>query len=104
MPTPKPHEVPFAIRGPIARADLPGLCDRVCALLAESGEIVACDVHGVEPDAVTVDALARLQLAARRRGCTVMLERASPELLQLARLMGLDHVLGSATFGEPPAG
>ena len=104
MQTPGPHQVAFAIRGPITRADLPGLCDRVCALLADSGEVVLCDVHGVEPDAVTVDALARLQLAARRRGCTVVLERASPELLELVRLMGLDHVLGSATFDEPPAG
>jgi len=57
----------FAITGPIARADLPGLCDRVCALLEESGAGVAlCDVSGVAVDAVTVDALARLQLAARR--------------------------------------
>ena len=30
----------FAIGGPIARADLPGLCDRVCALLRESGATV----------------------------------------------------------------
>ena len=62
----------FAVHGPIARSDLPGLCDRVCALLAASdAEIALCDVRGVEPDAVTVDALARLQLAARRHRCSV---------------------------------
>ena len=93
MPTPGPHEVAFAIRGPIARADLPGLCDRVCGLLGARGSVVACDVHGVEPDAVTVDALARLQLAARRRGCEVRLRHASEPLLELVELMGLSHVL-----------
>jgi ABC-type transporter Mla MlaB component len=86
-------EVAFAIRGPIARADLPGLCERVCATLAVAGSVVACDVDGVEPDAVTVDALARLQLAARRRGCAVCLRNASEPLLELVELMGLSHIL-----------
>ena len=93
MPTPAPHEVVFAISGPIARADLPGLCARVCAVLGENGSIARCDVAGVEPDALCVDALARLQLAARRRGCCVRLENASPALLELVDLMGLTHVL-----------
>ena len=92
MPT--PHEVAFAIRGPIERADLPDLCDRVCALLPEGGStVIRCDVAGVEPDAVTVDALARLQLAARRRDCEVRLRNASDSLLELVELMGLTHVL-----------
>jgi mannose-6-phosphate isomerase-like protein (cupin superfamily)/ABC-type transporter Mla MlaB component len=93
MPTSGPSDVTFSINGPIARADLPGLCDRVCAILAESGTVVRCDVSEVEPDAVCVDALARLQLAARRRGCCVCLENASPALLELVELMGLTHVL-----------
>lgn len=84
----------FAVRGPIARADLPGLCDRVCALLDESrAAVVLCDVRGVEPDAVTVDALARLQLAARRYACRVRLRHASDELLELVDFMGLSEVL-----------
>ena len=84
----------FAIWGPIARDDLPGLCDRVCALLEQSGTGVAlCDVSGVEVDAVTVDALARLQLAAGRRGCQVRLSNASGELLELVTFMGLADVL-----------
>ena len=89
-----PHTtVALAIRGPIARTDLPGLCDRVCALLDESRPAVAlCDVRGVEPDAVTVDALARLQLAARRYGCQVRLRHASDELLELVVFMGLSEV------------
>ena len=89
-----PRTIAFAVRGPIERSDLPGLCDRVCALLERSGGGIAlCDVGGVEPDAVTVDALARLQLGARRHGCSVRLRNASPELLELVAFMGLTDVL-----------
>jgi ABC-type transporter Mla MlaB component len=84
----------FAVHGPIARGDLPGLCERVCGLLERSDAGVAvCDVSGVEPDAVTVDALARLQLAARRHRCLVRLRHASEELLELVAFMGLSDVL-----------
>ena len=89
-----PHTVAFAITGPIARDDLPGLCGRVCALLTESSAgVVLCDVCGVEADAVAVDALARLQLAARRHGCRVRLRHASAELRELVAFMGLEDVL-----------
>jgi ABC-type transporter Mla MlaB component len=90
-----PNPVTFAIRGPISRDDLPGLCDRICALLRGSvGGVALCDVHGVEPDAVTVDALCRLQLAAKRCRCQVRLRHASAELLELVAFMGLSEVLG----------
>jgi ABC-type transporter Mla MlaB component len=89
-----PHTIGFAVRGPIAREDLPGLCERVCAILARSGAgIAVCDVRGVAPDAVTVDALARLQLAARRYGCQVRLRHASRDLHELVAFMGLRDVL-----------
>src|SRR3972149_5230629 len=89
-----PQTIAFAIGGPIARADLPGLCERVCALLETSGaDIALCDVRGVGPDAVTVDALARLQLAARRHDCQVRLLQASTELRELLAFMGLRDVL-----------
>jgi len=42
---------------------------------------------------LTVDALARLQLAAHRRGCRIRLVHASAELLALVRFMGLEDVL-----------
>ena len=94
MALPAPQTTAFAVRGPIARDDLSGLCERVCALLERSGSDVAlCDVSGVEPDAVTVDALARLQLAARRHGCRVRLRNASAELRGLVAFMGLCDVL-----------
>jgi ABC-type transporter Mla MlaB component len=94
MAAPVPHTVAFAISGPITRADLPGLCERVCALLEDTpARVVLCEVRGVEPDAVTVDALARLQLAAGRHGCQVRLRHASSELLELVSFMGLTDVL-----------
>lgn len=99
MQGPRPDTVELAVRGPIARADLPGLCDRVCAILGATRPAIAlCDVRGVDPDAVTVDALARLQLAARRHGCEVRLRNASPALLELVELMGLTSVLGEERF------
>lgn len=86
-------QLAFSIYGPIERSDVPGLCDRVCRLLAETeGELLACDVRGVEPDAVTVDALARLQLAVQRRGCRVRLVNASDPLSELVAFMGLADV------------
>jgi ABC-type transporter Mla MlaB component len=94
LTAPARQTIAFAIAGPIERAALPGLCARVCALLEGSGAGVAlCDVRGVEPDAVTVDALARLQVAARRHGCLVRLRHASPALRALLALMGLTDVL-----------
>jgi ABC-type transporter Mla MlaB component len=86
--------IAFAISSPIERSDLPGLIKRVCALLEGSDAGVAlCDVSGVEPDAVSIDALARLQLAGKRHGCRVKLRQASPELLALVALIGLQDVL-----------
>jgi ABC-type transporter Mla MlaB component len=96
MATTDPRTTTFAVRGPIGRDDLPGLCARVCALLASSDADVAfCDVSGIAPDAVTVDALAQLQLGARRHGCTVRLRNASAELRGLVEFMGLTAVLPS---------
>jgi ABC-type transporter Mla MlaB component len=86
--------IAFAIRAPIVRTDLPHLTQRVCSLLRQSRAAVAiCDVSGVSADAVAVDALARLQLAARRNGCQVRLTRASAELRELVAFMGLEDVL-----------
>jgi ABC-type transporter Mla MlaB component len=86
--------IAFAIHGPIAPADVPGLCDRVCGLLGGGrAQVALCDVRGVEPTAGSIDALARLQLAAKRTGCQVRLRNASPDLLRLVDLLGLADVL-----------
>jgi ABC-type transporter Mla MlaB component len=60
---------------------------------ASASRIVECDVAGLPPDAVTVDALARVQLAARRNGRQVRLRNASDELLALLELAGLREVV-----------
>ena len=94
MAVPGTTPIVFAIEGPIARADLPGLCDRVCGLLKRSpADVAYCDVSGIVPDAVTVDALCRLQLAAVRHRCRVRLRNASDELRELVAFMGLADVL-----------
>jgi ABC-type transporter Mla MlaB component len=86
--------VAFAIRGPIAPADLPGLSNRIDAFFWESSAgVVLCDVEGLEPDAVTVDALCRLQVGARRHRCQVRLRHVSGELRELVGFMGLRDVL-----------
>jgi ABC-type transporter Mla MlaB component len=94
MSAPAQESVAFAIRPPLVRVDLPGLCERVCALLEQSTAGVAfCDVAGIAADCVAVDALARLQLAACRRRCKVRLRNASDELRELVEFMGLRDVL-----------
>jgi ABC-type transporter Mla MlaB component len=88
----------LVIGAPIACADVPGLCERVRRRAAESdADVIVCDVRGlVRPDALTVNALARLQLTARRLGRRVRLLDAPPELLDLLRFFGLDEALPAA--------
>ena len=81
--------------GPVTRDAIPALCERARRLLegCDAGP-VACDVAALaEPDAVTIDALARLQLTARRLGYRVELRRACEELEDLLSLTGLLGVL-----------
>ena len=62
---------------------------------------LVCDVHALAPDAETVDALARLQLAAHRSGHEVALRGVSLELLELLELCGLRGVLRVEVCGQP---
>lgn len=48
-----------------------------------------------------VDALARLQLAAQRRGWSVQLDHPSDELLDLLELVGLTDVMNQASRCVP---
>jgi len=86
--------ISFAIRPPLSRAELPGLYRRICSLFELSDARTAyCDVRGIAADAVAIDALARLKLAARRRGVTLEVLGASPELRALIGFAGLDRAL-----------
>ena len=96
MAAPVPSEIRFALRVPLTRDDLQGLCERVCRLIQPGVEIARFDVSAARPDAVTVDALAQLQLLARRRGCQVRLLGCSPELRELVAFMGLADVMPEA--------
>jgi ABC-type transporter Mla MlaB component len=83
------------IEAPLKHTDLAGLCNRLGQLI-ERGRptTVVCDVGALtEPDLVTVDALARLQLTAVRLGSRLRLCGACAELRALLALMGLSDVL-----------
>ncbi|APE23521.1 STAS domain-containing protein [Streptomyces venezuelae] len=70
---------------------------RLCAELgaAPPGDVV-CEVGAVAPaDLAAVDALARLKLAAGRRGHRIRFHGAGPELRALLLLTGLDGPLGN---------
>jgi ABC-type transporter Mla MlaB component len=101
MPSARPTTVVFDVAGPIARADLPALCGRVAALLERTGADVAMfDVAALPADAVAVDALARIQLAARRLGRQIVLRHVTDELHDLMAVVGLDGVLRIEPRGQ----
>jgi hypothetical protein len=52
-------------------------------------------------DLELVDALARLQLAACRCGCSVVVESAPSDVLELIELAGLSEVLGLEPQRQP---
>ena len=94
MPSARPSTVVFAVAGPVARADLPAICGGVAALLETSGaDIALCDVGALRADAVALDALARMQVAAGRMGRQVVLRHVTDELRGLIALVGLNGVL-----------
>jgi anti-anti-sigma regulatory factor len=88
----------FAIGVKITRADIPVLCADLAELVrGRGGGVVVCDVAGVaHPDVVTVEALARLRLTARRHGWNLVVTGAGPDLLELVRLLGLTEALPQA--------
>jgi ABC-type transporter Mla MlaB component len=106
----RPVESPLAtvvidLEGPITAADIPVLCARLTDLLTETDvHAVNCDASGLShADVTSIDALARLQLTARRNGCALTLRHASGQLLDLLRLAGLSDVvpIGAPSALEP---
>ncbi len=85
----------LTVRGRIGRSDGAALCERLRVLLARSdADLVVCDVGALAAaDLDTVDALAKLQLGARRLGSTIFLRHASSELCELLDLSGLSDVV-----------
>jgi STAS domain len=62
---------------------------------------VTCDVRSLQADLAAVDALARLQLAARRRGRALRLSGASDALRALIDLVGLGDALPGVLERQP---
>ena len=91
------------IGGPIDPTDVRRLCERARGLLeACDVDVVVCDVTALaEPDAVTIDALARLQLTARRCGREIRLRGACGHLKDLLALTGLSDVVPLAPASPP---
>jgi ABC-type transporter Mla MlaB component len=58
--------------------------------------VVRCDVSRAEPDAATVDALARMLLDARRCGYSLHLCNPSQQLLELIDFMGLSEAFAAS--------
>jgi ABC-type transporter Mla MlaB component len=86
----------LAVAGPLARTDVPALCERTRALLEESGaDLVVCDVRELaDADALAIDLIARLQLTARRLGARVCVRHASRPLRDLLAFTGIAEVCG----------
>jgi ABC-type transporter Mla MlaB component len=93
MAAPVPTEISLALHGPLEPGDLSGLSQRLCHLIGPGVRTVFLDVSVARADALTVDALAQLQLLAKRRGCQVRLRGCSPALRDLVAFIGLTHVL-----------
>jgi hypothetical protein len=100
-PSPDPSLVVYFC-DEIDRWELPGVCARVRAfLLSIDARMLVCDFGAVaDPDAVTLDVLARLQLTAGRLGRVVELRSACAGLDDLIEFAGLSAVVG--VVPEPP--
>jgi anti-anti-sigma factor len=103
QPAHGPGTVAIVLAGTLDHDTVPALVARVCRLLdGIEAESIVCDVTAVTaPDAVAVEALARLQLAARRRGLRVWLRDGEGDVLDLLALAGLREVL--LPWPGPPA-
>ncbi len=86
-------------RTPGSSEEIPELCADAADVLAFTAvRIVRCDVGAVtEPDAITLDAVARLALEARRMGARVELFDACPSLVDIVELAGLADVIAVRT-------
>jgi ABC-type transporter Mla MlaB component len=89
----------LVVTGQVTRAEVPGLCAELEALLSGPSAVtwVDCDVGGVvHPDLALVEAIARLGLVARRAGdVELRLRNVPPELGSLLELVGLSGVVGN---------
>ena len=62
-------------------------------MTAQPPEEIGCDADALAADMATVEALARLQLGARRQGTEIRLKRVPADLWELLAFCGLSDVL-----------
>ncbi|SEP87615.1 STAS domain-containing protein [Streptomyces radiopugnans] len=99
----------LAAEGPVTRADIPLLCERLHRVLnrTRADPVVVDTGEFCEADMVTVEALARMQLTARRLGRRIRLGNADGGLLRFLAWTGLDAELltaGAGTGAVPDRG
>jgi hypothetical protein len=99
----------LVIAGPVAGPeDVRRLCEQLRAVIQRSdAHVVVCDVSALPASARSIEALARLQLTARRLGRRIRLQRASRCLEELLEFAGLADVVsvnapvGGEREGQP---
>ena len=92
---PPSHAPPtLVIDRQVTGSDAAALCARAqVLLLVGGGDVLVCDVSALSRAHLgAVDALARLQLAARRGGCRLLLRGVPAGLGALIELCGLERV------------
>lgn len=105
-PDPARRAALLVVAGPVAGADgVCALCEQLGAVMARcTADTVVCDVHALPADARALDALARLQLSARRAKRRIRLRRAAPELLRLLDFAGLAEAIPASACEALPGG
>ncbi|HEX5566435.1 MAG TPA: STAS domain-containing protein [Streptomyces sp.] len=97
-PRSKTAALVLASDGPVTRADIPRLCERLCRLPhgSRAGPVTVDIGEFATADLVTVEALARLWLTAHRLGRRIRLRRAGGDLRRLLAWTGMAEVLLAA--------
>ncbi|MCP9210719.1 STAS domain-containing protein [Streptomyces sp. NEAU-Y11] len=98
---PRRPPVVLVLDGPVGRAEVPRLCERLGELAHGGGPgPVTVDVAAVSrPDLAVVEALARLRLTARRLGRGMRLRNAGGGLRELLVWAGLEETLSDGPKG-----
>lgn len=95
----------LVITGRVSARDVDRYCAKALAAIPDPASgFVDLHVHDIEhPDAVAVEAIARMQLTLKRLGRSLRVRGAGPELLDLLDLAGLcDVVPGCDRLGVEP--
>lgn len=97
----------LTLTGTLSREATRRLCEEArVTLQATDADVLVCDVADLGPPVLAaIDALARLQLTARRAGGRIRLRNPAPDLRELLHLVGLPidiEVDRQAEQREPP--